>query len=176
MVAGVSCWVWHHGNHIYGGDFRQQWTATDPRWSVLADPFDKNVVGHGWRIAMMAFFWVIWTLGFVYAVACIVNTVCKVRRDKQRKKKEKQRRFESRCWQAKLRRETEPTGIVEHELNGHNYIAISHSVSEVPALYLSMRRMMMEVELEREISGKGGMLTMDGQIIPIRNWSLDIKG
>ena len=116
-------------------------------------------------------------LGLLFILLCLVNEIVKIKSKIAKRSEElKQERFDTQYWLAKLRRETEPTGIVEHELNGHNYIAISHSVSEVPALYLSMRRMMMEVELEREISDKGGMLTMDGQIIPIRNWSLDIKG
>lgn len=126
---------------------------------------------------MMAFFWVLWILAGAFVVHRLVNYVRMAReiiKVKQFLKEAKQKledakedarqlQFNNQCWQARLRRETEPTGIVEHELNGHNYIAISHSVAEVPALYLSMQRMMMEVESEREISGKGGMLVVNGQ-------------
>lgn len=93
-----------------------------------------------------------------------------------REKEVQQERFESQCWQAKLRRETEPTGIVEHELNGHHYIAVSHGLAEVPALYLSMRRMMIEVEGEKEIYGNGGKVSFGGQEFPVRKWRIKNKG
>ncbi len=112
-------------------------------------------------------------LGMLFILLCLVNKIAKMQSKITKRSGElEQETFELQCWQAKLRRETEPTGIVEHELNGHHYIAVSHGLAEVPALYLSMRRMMMEVEKEKShYSGKGGMLIVNGQSIPIKEWT-----
>ncbi len=95
-------------------------------------------------------------LGMLFILLCLVNEIAKMKlKIAGRCAELKQEQFDNQCWQAKLRRETEPTGIVEHELNGHHYIAVSHSVAEVPALHLSMRRMMMEVQWEKELADAG---------------------